>query len=171
MKKALFVLLTLGAFVFITPGCKKDNNDEPKNEFTYDGSKYSLSKGFIKDFGSNGNGTFDWDVYLTTDGVTVSGGLLTGVGNLIYLDLNGMSSTGIESGTYTWSATRENFTIVGATMGIDFNFVSLQGTYESGTSGTATVTQDGTETKIEFSLTFTNGNTVSGQWKGTLEMI
>jgi hypothetical protein len=56
-------------------------------------------------------------------------------------------------------------------MGIDFNFVSLQGTYESGTSGTATVTQDGTETKIEFSLTFTNGNTVSGQWKGTLEMI
>ncbi|MEZ4919055.1 MAG: hypothetical protein R2792_08090 [Saprospiraceae bacterium] len=70
MKKLLFY--HTGAFVFVAPGCNKDNNDEPKNEFTYDGSKYSLSKDLLKTLARMGMVPSDWDVYLTTDGVTVS---------------------------------------------------------------------------------------------------
>ena len=173
MKNLLFTLIALVAFTSIV-GCKKDKDDDmdTKSEFTYDGTTYSLANGYIDDFGSNGNGSFDWDVIITSSSITVdSVGDFSGMGDLVYLDLNSSDSTGLVAGTYNWSTTREISSIVDGSIGIDLDLATLMGTNISASAGTVDVAINGTETTITFNLTFADGKTVSGEWKGVLEDI
>jgi hypothetical protein len=175
MKNLFFAFLALYAFTLFS-GCNKDDDDmgsDVKNEFTYDGTTYSLSKGFYSDLGSNGNGTYDLDIFLTTAGVSQGGfSGLTGTGDGIYLDLNTTTATGVVAGTYNWSNSRENFTIVpGSSILLDYNYETFTGTSISFTDGTVEIAVGGTGATITFSATTTDGKTVSGEWKGLPENI
>ena len=155
-------------------GCNKDDDDMGvKNEFTYDGTTYSLANGYLSSLGSNGNGTFDYDIFLTTAGITKGGPAgLMGMGDYVYLDLNSISTTGLVAGTYNWSNTRTDFTIVpGSATYLNYDFTTFSGTTLNATAGTVDVAINGTETTVTFSLTFTGGKTLTGEWKGVLEDI
>ncbi|WP_020538767.1 hypothetical protein [Lewinella cohaerens] len=174
MKNLFFALIAMIAFTVFS-GCNKDDDDmgtTVKNEFTYDGTTYSLAKGYLNDVGANFNSTHDFDVFLASTGVSKSGSSLTGTGDLIYLDLNTNSATGLEVGTYNWSDTRTAFSIVpGSQIYTDYNFGSFTGTTISATAGTVDVAIDGMETTVTFNLTTSDGKTVTGEWKGVLEDI
>ncbi len=173
MKNLFFALLTITAFTVFT-GCEKDE-EEPttvRKEFTYDGTTYTITKGFLNNFGRNLNDTYDWDIFLTTEGITKNGTRFAGEGSYIYLDVNTNSNEGLVAGTYNWANTRENFTLVpGTVIAIDHNFTTNAGTNLQATDGTVDIAINGMETTITFTLTLNDGKTVSGEWTGVMEDI
>lgn len=175
MKNLFFALIAMVAFTVFS-GCNKDDDDmgtTVKNEFTYDGTTYSLANGYLSSLGSNGNGTFDYDIFLTSAGITKGGPLgLQGMGDYVYLDLNNTSATGLVAGTYNWSNSRTDFSIVpGSATYLNYDFATFSGTQLDATAGTVDVAISGTETTVTFSITVTGGKTVTGEWKGVLEDI
>lgn len=172
MKNLFFTLLALIAFTTVF-SCKKDKNEPNSYEFSYDGNKYKLTSGFLTEYGTNGNGSYDWDVYLTSDGIAKEGFRdLTGKGDFIFLDLNSSSSTGLTTGTYTWSTFRDASTITTGFIGLDYDVDNPNGVpLIPATDGTVTIDINGTETTITFSLIMDSGKTVSGEWKGMLQTL
>ena len=174
MKNLFFALFAIFAFTVFS-GCEKDEEPaEPmiQNEFTYDGTSTELAKGFLNNFGRNLNNTYDWDIFLTTEGISKNGSRFAGEGSYLYLDVNTDSADGLVAGTYNWANTRENFTVVpGTVLSIDHNFSTQAGTTVRATGGTVEIAIDGMETTITFNLTMENGKTVTGEWEGILEDI
>ncbi len=163
----LFLLLTVVA-VFSSCGKDDDDSSNSSNSFTHDGSSYILSKGFIEDYGANGNGSFDFDVFLTDNNISLLGGSLSGVGDILYLDLNSGSEDGLQSGIYNWSSTRDPFTIVGgSSLYTDFNASTFEGTTVLISGGTVEVEVNGTEFTVITNLE-TSSSTIVGTYKGSL---
>lgn len=161
----LFIVLALA----IT-SCNDDNDDLPANRFELDGQTYALSSGFLEDFGSNGNGTFDFDIFLSSSGISYNStsGFYVGSGDGIYLDLNTTSETGLLPGTYNFSNNRTDFTFSDASVYLDFSFTNVSGTLFAVTGGTVTIGIDGSTTTIEFTLNLSNGQTATGIFSGVL---
>jgi hypothetical protein len=83
MKKSLHLGLILLSLAFAITFCNKDVTT-PSNEFVLNGVRYALSSGIIQDFGSNGNGTVDFDVALVSSSVSYTPGSgNTGTGDAI----------------------------------------------------------------------------------------
>ena len=174
MKKLSLPFFLFFSIAIITISCKKDNIIQ-NGEFTVDGEYYTLSEGFLSGLGENPNNdrTYNWNVYLTSNNVSISEFRITGKGELIQIDFNSSSEEGLVSGTYSWSDTREEFTIVPDTeiyLNHDFEGGNA-GTKESATGGSADVTINGEDVKIEFTLVLSNGSTVSGNYLGPLQRI
>ena len=170
MKKFLFPFVAILVVASALSSCKKDDDNNTQNEFTYDGATYTIANGFLRDSGPNSTTTHDWDVFLTTSGITSGATFgLTGMGDMIYLDLNCMSDTGLLDGTYNWSSSRDDFTIVDADVYLDYDVLNLLGTILPATAGSVTISSDGSETTVTFNLTFADGKTASGEWKGVLQ--
>ena len=170
MKNLLFALIAFVALGSVV-GCKKDDNDmQTKNEFSYDGTTYALARGYVSNNGIGGIGFFDIDVLLVSDGVSFnSANSLEGTGHYIFLDLNS-ADTNLAEGTYNWNAARVDFSIIsGSEMVVANEIGTTNGTRAPATGGSVTIAKDGTETSVTFNLTFADGKTVSGTFKGVLE--
>jgi len=165
LKIALFLLLV--SFVVLN-SCEDDST--PKNYFKYDGKTYSLSDGYIEDYGAN-NGSFDWDVYIVSSKLNYNGDWFTGTGQVIYLDLNTSWENGLVSGTYTYSAERSTFTFVDGGVGINFNMDTETGTIVEIIGGTVEITITANEVLFEFNLIAEAGKTIKGRFKGVLTEI
>ncbi len=174
MKKFTFLaFLGVLSLSILLPSCNKDDDNSISNEFLLNGNNYALSKGFIEDFGDNGNGSYDFDVVLTSSSINYSDatGDYSGTGDLIYLDLNSSSETGLVSGTYNYSSNRSALTFVDAQVATDFNALTLTGDTFEVVGGTVEIEINGNEVTIDFNLTLAGNNTVEGNYKGTLRPI
>lgn len=169
MKTLKFLpLIVLLVAAFSMTSCNKDDDSgTSENSFTFDGTTYTFARGYIEDFGSNGNGSFDWDVFLVSDGITLNSGFLTGVGDLVYIDLNTSSETGLVSGTYTFNTQRDAFTFVDGTIGIGFDLSTQSGTTAEITGGTVDIDANGNNVTIDFNLDTVSGS-LSGNFSGNL---
>ena len=80
--KNLFYPLLLAMIIIAFIGCEEDEEPTPSitNEVTFAGTTSALTKGFLDDFGANFNGTHDWDVILTTKGISRNGASFSGEG-------------------------------------------------------------------------------------------
>ena len=154
-------------------GCGDDDMDGPRNSFTLDGETYELTKGFLEDFGTNGNGSFDFDVTLTSATINYSEvqGSFNGVGDFVYLDFNTSSEDGLISGTYNFSSDRNAFTFVAGVVGTGYDLSTASGEDFTILGGTAEVSIDGTTTTIDFDITTSSNLTVTGSWTGMLREI
>lgn len=163
----LALLLLLISFIAFN-SCEKDS--KPKNHFKYDGKTYLLDKGFIEEWGSNGNGSYDFDVYLASSSINYSAvdEEFSGVGHAVYLDLNTSSEYGLVNGTYTYSSERNVFTFVDSGVAIDADFDNETGTFLDMVGGTIDITITNGEVLIEFDLTTTANKTITGRFKGFL---
>lgn len=163
---ALFALFVLAA-------CNpRDTDRRGPTEFTYNNTTYEVPNGYLIDFGANGNATYDWDLYLTSESISKGGFFgLTGTGDYIYLDLNVSNPDGLLAGTYNWSATRDDFSVVVGTTALDYNLGTFEGTAIDAVDGTVDISILGITTTITFTLTLADGNTVSGTWSGTLDHV
>lgn len=159
------------ASMMLVSSCKNDDdNPTTGGEFTINGDTRALSKGFIESYGDNGNGSFDFDVTLVSDGITVDvAGDLAGNGSLIYLDLNSGASTGLEEGRYTFSSERNALTFVDGSVSLDLDVVSGTGELFNITGGTIDIELSSGNTIMTFSLNIDNGSTVSGSFRGVLQ--
>ena len=168
--QTIFVLfLALGV---ISTSCNKDDDGDSSsaNSFTLDGTSYDLANGFLTDFGDNGNGSFDFDVTLTSSSITADGttGYFTGTGDIVYLDLNSSSADGLVAGTYNFANNRDVFTLVDGTVGTEVDASNGDGTSFDVTAGTVEVAINGSSTSFDFTLTLSNNEIVTGSWEGVL---
>lgn len=172
MKNGLFFLLASFAILAYT-GCNKDDDDALRSEFVLNGTTYSLAKGFIEDYGANGNGSFDFDVTLTSSGVNYSEaqGTFSGMGDFVYLDLNSSLETGLVAGTYNFSSDRNAFTIVDGAIGTDYDLNLGTGEDFTVNGGSVEVELIGNETRFSWSLNISNGTIVTGDFQGILRPI
>ncbi|GJM33751.1 MAG: hypothetical protein DHS20C18_27520 [Saprospiraceae bacterium] len=151
--------------------CKKDDDSgTPKNEFTLNGESFELGKGFLAEYGENGNGSYDFDVTLTSSSITYNeiSQEFNGQGDVIYLDLNTSSESGLVDGTYNFSSDREAFTMVYGEIGVDVDAMTGAGDVYEVIGGTVTIEVDGNETLVEFDLTLSDNTKVTGRFKGVL---
>jgi len=173
MRKLSFKLMVATiALSTLFVACKKDDKVEAKNSFTFQSNTYDISKGFISNYGKRG--AFDatnFDVYLTTSGITNTGGTVTGTGDAIYLDFNSSSAIELASGTYTIDDLRNLNTFYNAAVYINYNFTTFTGgeyLVDNNTTGTIKVNKTGTTYEITCSFTVDNGKKVEGYYKGSL---
>ena len=173
MKKLTFLSLIVTLVLGIN-SCKKDEDSTPDNYFQYENTKYELNAGYLEYYGSNLNDSYDYDVFLVSSGIQWSQSEedFMGTGNLVYLDLNTSSEAGLINGTYTYSSEREAFTFVDGQAAIDIDLSSLlSGTYLEISGGTIEIkVEDGVVT-LDFDLTTSTNKTVTGHYKGTLQLL
>lgn len=87
------------------------------NQITVDGDSYELSQLALEYYGSNGDGSYDVDVNIFSEGIDWDSG---GSGDWVYIDLNSPSSS-FGDGTYTWSTVREDYSIVAGAVILGMN--------------------------------------------------
>lgn len=173
------LLITLSLF----SSCKKDDdvsidddvtstNNDP-NTISYNSRSIKIENGLIINYGENEVlGSYDFDLNLYDDAISFdnSDSELKGTGNVIYLDFNSKSSTGLESGTYTITSNDESDEtnkIVEANLGLDYDIFQLEGTYLSIVSGSAEVTREDDSYEITFSGKTSTGETVQFNYSGS----
>ena len=171
---ALLGLILLATVSLTFTSCGDDDDTvDLENRMVIDGTSYDLEAGFFTDFGDNGNGSFDFDLWVSDDAISVQNGTLTGTGNGLYLDLNSGVETGLESGTYTFAVNRAPFTIVaGSAAFTNFNFNTASGTQIAVTSGTAVLNITGNTYDIDFDLMGLNGINqveITGNYSGVVQ--
>mgnify|MGYP000701440924 CR=1 FL=1 len=127
----------------------------------------------LEDFGENADGSYDWDVYLLGDGITINSSTPVGQGATIYLDLNTNSADGLVAGTYTYANERAPFTWVFADACASFNtsnFSCASGSYNA-SAGTVVISGSGNNTTIEVNLTDTSGASITASYTGGFSII
>lgn len=176
MKRVTFMIMfsVFSLALTLAPSCKKDDKANPdKNHFVLNGETFDLAKGFIEDFGDNGNGSYDFDVYLTSSDINYSDLLqeFNGTGEFIFIDFNTSSESGLVKGTYTYSNERNAFTFVDGTVGKDYDLLTFIGEDYDVIGGTVDVEINGSEVILDFDLTISNNTSVTGRFKGPLRSV
>jgi hypothetical protein len=167
MKNLLFPLILLLGVALLTTSCNDDEDDARANAADINGTTVTLTEGLLGTFGENGNGSYDWDVTLTTGGLDLDA--YTGTGSFVYLDLNTNSADGLVSGTYNWAADRDVFTIVDGDAALNFDLATYNADYQmSATGGSVVVTVGDNETEFDINLTLADGETLTAYYKGAL---
>lgn len=177
MKKATNIILaTFILSILFMVGCKKDS-DSPSYKMNYDGTDYSLSQGFLENFGKwTDEMDYNMGIVLLSSGFTVheaNGELdsLSGIGHGITFDLYTTSSNKIDIGVYTYES---NDTGQAGTFGygdgvINYNSATEDGTEFDIAAGKLTIVQNGDTYELNFECTADNGKHVTGYFKGSLK--
>lgn len=150
-------------------GARCENN---YNSFTTGDNTYLITQGFIEEMGSNGNGSFNFDVFLVSPSGIESYGLLFGTADVVSLDLTSNSENGLVDGTYIYDKTgeRELFELADSYFTLGFNFNSNAGEIVGVTEGTVDVKLDGDNVIIDFNLQSNWGDLV-GNYTGPLKTL
>ncbi len=168
----LFVILLATSFFFAS--CTSDddkdddNTDTTGNYFMVGSTKYDLSTGYLVYYGKwSTEGDYNFDIELYSDDYSIVDGDLVGTGDYVYFELFTTTGEDLDLGAYTYDP---NYTEAAGTfdygeVGINYNWETEDGTYQSFASGTLTVTATGDT----YTFAFTgNDDDISIQWSGAL---
>ena len=150
-----------------------NNNNTSNNVMSIAGEEFDIAAAGLEDFGENADGSYDWDVYLLGDGITINSSTPVGQGAFIYLDLNTNSADGLVAGTYTYANERAPFTWVVADACASFNtsnFNCASGSYNA-SAGTVVISGSGNNTTIEVNLTDASGASITASYTGGFSII
>jgi hypothetical protein len=175
MKTMKFSMLLLLAVVMMTAGCKKDDDggSADSNYLEYKGERYSLSKGYLEDYGELGGGVFDVDITLVSSSINIvvideEVDELTGTGNLIYIDFRSSIAKAVATGNYSFSASEEDETFIFGIAGVDYNVTLEEGEELFVTGGTIKVVRSGNNYELDFDLQVNGTDALKGKFKGNL---
>ncbi|MGE0078357.1 MAG: hypothetical protein AB7S48_10900 [Bacteroidales bacterium] len=149
----------------------KENLDEDKNFFVYLDKEYELDQGLLVYSGDTTSpDAYRLDLYLATSGIDLQSS--TGTGSYIHFRTISSSSTELPSGTYNFDNTRNTFTFDTATIYIDYDIESENGSKTAITSGSLTVTLDeDTGYTITIDCEDENGQKIAGRYSGYIHYI
>jgi hypothetical protein len=168
MLVSISVSVLVVAVIFIFATC---DNGDAGSYFTYDGNTYELATAVIERGGENtepGESGYFISFAAASAGMDIIN--LTGTGDGIGLDLNS-SSYDLVAGTYTWSTTNVENTVVDAMIVINYNLATDEGTAYLAIDATVTVSVSGDTYTVEFTLTLENAKTVTGIWEGSATVV
>jgi len=153
--------------ILLLHSCKKDESG-PENFLKYNDLTYEITKGYLENYGEYG-GVYNYDVILTSTGITLTEDGPSGVGNIAYFEMYSSSSTDLAAGTYTFSASAINAnTFDEGLVGLDFDLANEVGTSLELVGGTIEVSKTGSTYEINITGVLATGKTVTGRYKGTL---
>jgi hypothetical protein len=169
MKNPGLIWLILIVFSGLLISCEEES--KPKKYFKYNGKTYKLDRGFFLDWQKEENGSYDYDIWFISPSIKVDPltDLFSGVGEIIYLDMNTSSEQGFVGGTYNFAEERLPFTFVGGTVGIDADVQTEEGTILYITGGTIDITVLDNGALIEFTLDTNTGKSITGKFRGNLD--
>ena len=165
----IFIFVVVAIFIFAACNNTEDGVLQPSINgfFTYGDTTYSLTSAIIRDSGANtggGESGYNFDFLAASSGVDLT--IFSGIGDVVLLDLNSPYSP-LDSGTYTWSSTRTDYTLVRAVIGINYDLGLDTGPAVIAIGGTVTVKLDGsTIYTVDFTLAMADGKTVTGSYSG-----
>lgn len=168
------VIAFVVGMVAISCSSDDDNNKTSSNNvMNIAGVEYDISAAGLENYGENADGSFDWDVYLFGDGITINNSTPVGQGAYIYLDLNTNSADGLVPGTYTFAQDRAPFTWVYADACTNFNtsnFNCASGSYNAST-GTVVISGSGSSTSVEVNLQDSAGASITASYTGGFSVL
>jgi len=169
LKLILLAIVVSLAGVSCSSDDNNNNNGSSTNSMNIDGVEFEISTAFLQGYGeSDVDGSYDWDVYLFGEGLTVNNQDLDGSGAYLYLDLNTNNPDGLRAGTYTYSPNneREVFTWVDIEACQNSEGDNCQSGFVSPENGTVVITGSGSNTTIEVTVTDNNGATITANYTG-----
>jgi hypothetical protein len=172
MKNLKLILLAIVvSLAGVSCSSDDDNNDDngsSSNSMNIEGVESDISAAVLIEYGENEDGSYDWDVVLLGEGLTVNNQDLDGSGATLYLDLNTNNADGLRAGTYTFSPNyeREEFTWVAIEGCQNSDGLDCQSGYSQGQDGTVVITGSGSNTTIEVIVTDTDGDNISANYTG-----
>ncbi|MDA7549914.1 hypothetical protein N8719_02760 [Flavobacteriaceae bacterium] len=171
MKKLTYLFLAL-----LIVACSSDdegNNGSSSNSMNIEGVEYDISAAVLVGYGETDTGSYDWDVLLLGEGITVNNQVLNGSGALLLLDLNTNNPDGLRAGTYTFSENyeREEFTWVAIEGCQNFQGDDCQSELANGQDGTVVISGSEANTNIDVTVTDSNGDTISANYTGGFSFI
>jgi hypothetical protein len=155
--------------------CKDDKDEKPANQFTVDGSAKAVKTAlFIFDTQSSisdvdGQPYFRHELDLLTDGFTITGDDIDGVGSGLVLMING-STINLDAGTYTFTGTEENpkaFELWEAYAYLDYNTDTGVGQELEFTAGKVTISKSGDIYTIDVEGT-ASGKAIKAHYTGAI---
>ena len=172
MKNLKLILLAIVvSLAGVSCSSDDDNNDDngsSSNSMNIEGVESDISAAVLIEYGVNEDGSYDWDVVLLGEGLTVNNQDLDGSGATLYLDLNTNNPDGLRAGTYTFSPNyeREEFTWVAIEGCQNSDGLDCQSGISQGQDGTVVITGSGSNTTIEVIVTDTDGDNISANYTG-----
>ncbi|EMR02633.1 hypothetical protein ADICEAN_02232 [Cesiribacter andamanensis AMV16] len=152
--------------------CKKDDENGPVNQTTFDGKAYTIKSSMVQDYGS-WDGHYNYDFYLSDATVLDSQADELDGKILIYLELFSAGEERFQTGTF-------NFDVTGEVDGKNyFNYAELvydsnnnskldEGdTWLEATAGKVTVSGTSPNYTVSYDLTFPNNKKLVGSYTGT----
>lgn len=162
------------AVSILTFSCSSDddNNNPSTNVMSIAGETFDIASAGLENYGENSDGSFDWDVTLFGDGITINSSVPVGQGAYLYLDLNTNSASGLVAGTYTFAQDRAPFTWVYADACTNFNISNFNcaGSYTAST-GTVVISVSGSNTTVEVNLQDSEGAIITASYTGGFTVI
>lgn len=169
LKNLGFLFIFSLLFISVSCGSDDDNNDDDNgttNEFVYDGTAYALTNGFIQEYG--GASLFNFDITLY-GGLVLQNEQFSGTGEVVYFEMWTDQATSLKSGTYNYAATESDLTFTIGEIGIDCDTTTQScATNLVVASGTVDLDVSGSNYDVDFNLTTTTGENVTGTFSGTL---
>ena len=161
------VIALVVSMVAISCSSDDDNNNTSNNVMSIAGEEYGISAAGLENYGENADGSYDWDVYIFGDGITINNSTPVGQGAYIYLDLNTNNADGLVEGTYTYADDRAPFTWVYADACRSFvnNNICSSGNYTA-SAGTVVISGSGNNTQIEVNLQDSAGASITASYTG-----
>ncbi len=171
MKKLTYLFLAL--LIFACSSDDEGNNGSSSNSMNIEGVEYDISAAVLVEYGETDTGSYDWDVLLLGEGITLNNQVLNGSGALLLLDLNTNNPDGLRAGTYTFSEyyEREEFTWVAIEGCQNFQGDDCQSELANGQDGTVVISGSGANTNIDVTVTDTNGDAISANYTGGFSFI
>lgn len=166
--KTLAIAFAVSILTFSCSSDDDNNNGSSSNSMIIEGVESDISAAVLIEYGANSDGSYDWDVVLLGEGLTVNNQDLDGSGATLYLDLNTNNADGLRAGTYTFSPNfeREEFTWVAIEGCQNSDGLNCQSGYSQGQDGTVVITGSGSNTTIEVIVTDTDGDNISANYTG-----
>ena len=164
----LAIVVSLAGVSCSSDDDNNNNNGSSSNSMNIEGVESDISAAVLIEYGENEDGSYDWDVVLLGEGLTVNNQDLDGSGATLYLDLNTNNADGLRAGTYTFSPNyeREEFTWVAIEGCQNSDGLDCQSGYSQGQDGTVVITGSGSNTTIEVIVTDTDGDNISANYTG-----
>jgi hypothetical protein len=171
MKKLTYLFLAL--LIVACSGDDEGNNGSSSNSMNIEGVEYDISAAVLVEYGETDTGSYDWDVLLLGEGITLNNQVLNGSGAVLLLDLNTNNPDGLRAGTYTFSENyeREEFTWVAIEGCQNFQGDDCQSELANGQDGTVVISGSEANTNIDVTVTDSNGDTISANYTGGFSFI
>ena len=177
MMKHLFKpIIAILLLSLIVGGCKKDKEETVKNYFNYNGTEFTLSKGFLENYGksaANEGNNIDLTLLSSAYTIHVKNGevdSISGTGDALYFEMFTSLPDKLDVRDYLYDET-ESFaagTFDIGMVGMGFNMDTETGSNFDITGGKVSVTSNGSEYEITINCTTSNGKTITGYYKGPL---
>lgn len=174
LPRIFFLLLTLLSFSACSEDDDTPNDDDGggsgNGNATYDGTTFNFTQGVVTDFGPGEEGVYNFDIDLLSDDFDIDfeNEEINGRGKVLYFEMWTSQASELKEGTYKLSNGESDFGITFADFSEDFSFNLDEGSLKEAVEAEVILNRSGNIYSLEYTLNFSDGKTLTGNFEGDL---